>query len=232
MQLFYEPNVSGDQFILNDEEARHCIKVLRKKQGDSITVIDGKGTFITAQILDANPKKCLLKVLETKQEDAKDFYIHIAIAPTKNIDRIEWFVEKAVEIGIDEISFINCQNSERRQIKMDRIEKKAISAMKQSIKASLPKLNEIQPFKEFVKTEMVMDKYIGFVDMDNPNLLSKTVEKSAAYLMLIGPEGDFSDEEVELAINKGFKKISLGKSRLRTETAGIATCCILNMINL
>nr|WP_155184470.1 16S rRNA (uracil(1498)-N(3))-methyltransferase [Fulvivirga lutimaris] len=230
--MFYEPNVSGEQFILNEEESRHCIKVLRKKPGDNITIIDGKGSFITTQIVDANPKKCLLKVLEFKAESIKDFYIHIAIAPTKNIDRIEWFIEKSVEIGIDEISFINCQNSERRHLKMERLEKKAISAMKQSIKASLPKLNEIQSFKDFINVKDDSAKFIGFVDMDNPDHLIHKAQKSSEYLMLIGPEGDFTLDEVELALTKGFQKISLGQSRLRTETAGITACCIFNMINL
>ena len=231
MQLFYEPNVSGDQFILNEEESRHCIKVLRKKQGENITVIDGNGNFITTQILDANPKKCLLKVLEIQSENPKDFYIHIAIAPTKNIDRIEWFVEKVVEIGTDEISFISCQNSERKQIKMDRIEKKAISAMKQSIKANLPKLNDIQSFKDFINTEWKSEKFIGFVDMANPDHLVHRAQKSSKYLILIGPEGDFTLDEVGLAVNRGYNKISLGQSRLRTETAGITACCILNLVN-
>ncbi|MEQ9660273.1 16S rRNA (uracil(1498)-N(3))-methyltransferase [Fulvivirga sp.] len=232
MHLFYEPNVSGDQFILNEEESRHCIKVLRKKAEDNITIIDGKGNFITAQILDAHPKKCQVKVIETQAENPRKFYIHIAIAPTKNVDRIEWFIEKSVEIGIDEISFINCQNSERRLIKMDRIEKKAISAMKQSLKATMPKLNDIQSFKDFINTENNSDKFIGFVDMDNPHHLVHKAQKSSKYLMLIGPEGDFTLEEVALALNNGFQKISLGQSRLRTETAGISACCLFNMINL
>ncbi len=232
MQLFYEPNASGDQFILNEEESRHCIKVLRKKVGDKISIIDGKGNFYTCQIIEANPKKCLLKSIEVISEEQKNFYIHIAIAPTKNIDRIEWFVEKAVELGIDEISFLLCQNSERRQLKLERIEKKTISAMKQSLKATLPKLNELQNFDAFIKANNGSDKFIGFVDMDNPNQLYMQARRGSNYLMLVGPEGDFTIDEVQLAINNGFKKISLGKSRLRTETAGIAACCFLNMINL
>jgi len=231
VQLFYEPNAFGEQFNLNIEESRHCIKVLRKKEGDIITAIDGKGNFISSKILDANPKKCELQVLEITQEPSRDFYIHIAIAPTKSIDRIEWFVEKAAEIGVDEISFITCQNSERRQIKMDRIEKKAISAIKQSIKATLPKLNELQSFRDFISAKNDSDKFIAFVDLENPNHLAHTVKKSSNCLIFIGPEGDFTSDEVELALSKGFQKISLGQSRLRTETAGISACCILNTIN-
>lgn len=228
MQLFYEPNAHVDGFILNKEEAQHGIKVLRKKSGDIIHVIDGKGTFYECTIQDDNPKSCSLTVIKTWKEDVPKRRIHIAIAPTKNIDRIEWFTEKAVEIGVHEISFIYCQNSERKDIKIDRIHKKAISAMKQSVKASFPIINSQVKFTEFIKSNHIRNKFIAYVDMDNPDQLRDNDNGSEDVLVLIGPEGDFSKSELDLALEKGFKKIGLGASRLRTETAGIVACTILN----
>ena len=231
MQLFYEPNISNDEFHLNDEESRHCIKVLRKKKGDEINVVDGKGTFYLCVLIDDNQKKCLLRIKNTRSETDKEYYIHIAIAPTKNLDRIEWFVEKAVEIGIDEISFVITKNSERRHLKIDRLEKKAVSAMKQSLKATLPKLNGPFPYSEFIKSELPYQKFIGYVDIDNPIHLKNEAIANNQYCVLIGPEGDFTETELREAIDNEFKKVSLGTSRLRTETAGIVACHLLHIIN-
>jgi 16S rRNA (uracil1498-N3)-methyltransferase len=231
VQLFYEPNISNDEFYLNDEESRHCIKVLRKKKGDEINVVDGKGTFYQCLLLVDHQKKCLLRIKNTRSEIHKDYYIHIAIAPTKNLDRIEWFVEKAVEIGVDEISFIITKNSERRHLKIDRLEKKAVSAMKQSLKAILPKLNDPILYSSFIKSDLPHQKYIGYVDIDNPVLLKNAAPANNQYCMLIGPEGDFTETELKEAIVNNFKKVSLGTSRLRTETAGIVACHLLNIIN-
>ncbi|HNP19012.1 MAG TPA: 16S rRNA (uracil(1498)-N(3))-methyltransferase [Fulvivirga sp.] len=231
MQLFYEPNITGDQFLLNEDEARHCIKVLRKKADDLINIIDGQGNFYVCEIKEAHSKKCLLAIKEKSPEEKRAYNIHLAIAPTKNIDRIEWLVEKAVEIGIDELSFVICQNSERQQLKLDRVEKKAISAMKQSLKASLPKINPITKFSDFLKADLTGQKFIGYVDSTNPLHLKEAASKNDRYHVLIGPEGDFSNTELLEAEKAGFKKISLGKSRLRTETAGLVACHILNLIN-
>ncbi len=231
MQLFYEPNITGDQFHLNEDEARHCIKVLRKKAGDLINIIDGKGTFYVCEIKEANSKSCHLAIKEKTSEEKRTFKIHLAIAPTKNLDRIEWLVEKAVEIGVDELSFVICQNSERQHLKFERIEKKAISAMKQSLKASLPKINPTIKLSDFLKVDYKGEKFIGYVDSTNPLHLKEAARKSEHYHILIGPEGDFSNVELLEAEKAGFKKISLGKSRLRTETAGLAACHILNLIN-
>lgn len=228
MQLFYEPNASVNGFILNKEEAQHCIKVLRKKQGDRIHVVDGSGTFYECNIADTNIKNCQLDVKNTWKENAPARHIHIAIAPTKNIDRIEWFVEKSVEIGIQEISFMLCQNSERRDIKIERVLKKAISAMKQSVKASLPIINEQVKFSEFISQNHRGKKYIAYVDSSNPEQLKEVDCDNQPAIVLIGPEGDFRAEELELALTHNYSKISLGNSRLRTETAGIVACCILN----
>ena len=228
MQLFYEPNASADGFILNKEEAQHCIKVLRKKIGDVVHVIDGKGSFFECTIQNDNPKSCSLSVNKFWNENPPKRHIHIAIAPTKNIDRIEWFTEKAVEIGVHEISFIYCQNSERKDIKLERIFKKAVSAMKQSVKASLPSINDQVKFVDFIKADHEANKFIAYVDMENPDQLKELDNSSTDVLVLIGPEGDFSESELKLALNSGYKKIGLGKSRLRTETAGIVACTILN----
>ena len=216
---------------MDNEESRHAIKVLRHKIGDEIKIIDGKGSFYTCIITEDNQKKCSFRIKEIQCSPKRPFYIHIAIAPTKNIDRIEWFVEKAVEIGIDEISFINCKNSERKVIKTDRIIRKAISAMKQSMKASLPIINEIISFNQFVKNVEQQNKLMAYVDFDNPKNLQSTASKNSSYCILIGPEGDFSKSELELSITTGFEKVSLGHSRLRTETAGIVACHTLNLIN-
>ncbi|MEQ8424615.1 MAG: 16S rRNA (uracil(1498)-N(3))-methyltransferase [Cyclobacteriaceae bacterium] len=228
MQLFYQPLIQDGALHLEEDEARHAIKVLRLKVGDAIQLTDGKGNIFRASIDKIDKTTCSFSVKETITIPKRKFSVHIGIAPTKNIDRIEWFVEKATEIGVDEISFIRCQNSERRVVNLDRIYKKAISAMKQSGQAWLPKLNPIAPFEECLKADG--KKYIAFVDSRNPAHL-KDVQTGNRSTVLIGPEGDFTTEELELAIKNGFQKVSLGSPTLRTETAGLAACHILNLIN-
>ncbi len=232
MSIFYEPDIDAGIFFLNQEESRHCVKVLRKKKGDRITIIDGKGKSYLAEIQNGDAKKCSFSVLESTTEKAKNFNIHIAIAPTKNIDRIEWFVEKAVEIGIDEISFVLCTNSERKNVNHTRIFKKAISAAKQSLKASIPTIHPMVSLKDFFYALGPTDRYIAYVDFDNPEILSKVAPLNSNYCVLIGPEGDFSSAELQLALDNGFTKVSLGPSRLRTETAGLVACHSLNLINM
>ncbi len=228
MQIFYEPAASKDSFILNKTEAQHCLKALRKKRGDIITIVDGNGMFYECSITHDNIKNCELKVLSTQNELERSNFIHVAIAPTKNIDRTEWFVEKCVEIGIDEISFILCSNSERKQLNEERIIKKAVSAMKQSLKASIPKINPLTPYVDFIKHSPNEGGYIAFVDFSNPHGLWSVAQSNDHHLVLIGPEGDFTQAELELAQANNFENVSLGKSRLRTETAGIVACTILN----
>ncbi|MTI20784.1 16S rRNA (uracil(1498)-N(3))-methyltransferase [Fulvivirga sp. RKSG066] len=230
MALFYLPEIKQGVTQLTPEESKHAVKVLRLSQGDAITLIDGVGGWYDAIIEEANPKKCRFAIQSSRQEPGNDYYIHIAIAPTKNIDRIEWFVEKAVEIGVDEISFLLCSNSERKVIKTDRIEKKAISAAKQSLKATLPKINALQKIDQFFTSISEEQKFIAYVDFDNPTDLIQAADKSKSYCILIGPEGDFSTQELEMALQSGFEKVSLGKSRLRTETAGLVACHILNIV--
>ena len=230
--LFYQPALAAGVLYLDPEESRHATKVLRKKAGDTIHVTDGKGALYICRITDPRPDKCAFVVDSTEREKEKTFRIHIAIAPTKNADRIEWFVEKAIEIGIDEISFVECDNSERTSIKLERIEKIAVSAMKQSLKFSLPKINSVRQLREFISGTGSGKNYIAYVDLNNPDELSKVAARNDHYTVLIGPEGDFSPAELELALKHGFIKVALGPSRLRTETAGMAACHTLNLINL
>jgi 16S rRNA (uracil1498-N3)-methyltransferase len=230
VNLFYQPKIDEGVLNLDVEESRHAIKVLRKVKGDELSLTDGKGCFYTARITQDDPKKCGFEIIEKKQVAKREYQIHIAIAPTKNADRMEWFVEKATEISIDKISFILCQNSERKTINLDRIEKIAISAMKQSGQAWLPQFSDIVPFKEILKNE-ASQKFIAFVDDQNPDHLKSMAKVNGNYLVLIGPEGDFREEELNLALQSDFKKVSLGKNRLRTETAGLVACQVLNLIN-
>jgi 16S rRNA (uracil1498-N3)-methyltransferase len=229
--IFYTPDILSNT-KLPAEEAQHCIKVLRKKEGDEILLTDGKGFFYDAEIVQANPKHCLINIVNTIEQPKNwNFNIQIAFAPTKNIDRIEWFVEKATEIGIDRFSPILCQHSERKDIKLQRIEKILVSAMKQSQKATLPRLDEIQSFSKFLEQDFNGRKFIAHCYPQPKKTLKEAYEKGKNALILIGPEGDFSEQEVNLAINKGFQPISLGESRLRTETAALAACHAIHVLN-
>ncbi|WKK87849.1 16S rRNA (uracil(1498)-N(3))-methyltransferase [Marivirga arenosa] len=229
MQLFYQPHLPEIQH-LDLDESKHCIKVLRMKSGDEINLIDGKGTFYKAKITNENHKQCEFEIISTEKEADFNFHRHIAIAPTKNIDRIEWLVEKATEFGIDEISFFQSFHSERKVIKIDRLEKKVISAMKQSIKAKKPIINEIDSLQNIISNAKEANKFIAYVDFQNTTYLKNELKNNRDSIILIGPEGDFTEEEVELSEKKGFKKVSLGKSRLRTETAALAAVHLMNLI--
>ena len=232
MQLFYVPNISGSEIILDETESKHAIRVLRLQKGNRVQVVDGKGGFYETQITDANPKKCRLSIVNSILEFGKrNFNLHIAIAPTKNIDRFEWFLEKATEIGIDEITPLLTSHSERKTVNPERLEKILVSAMKQSLKAYLPKLNELTSFKELIINNKSENKFIAWCDEIQKTHLKNLATKRNNTLILIGPEGDFSSDEVKLAIENGFKVVSLGESRLRTETAGIVACHIVNLAN-
>lgn len=232
MQLFYVPNISGAEVVLDETESKHAIRVLRLQKGHPVEIIDGAGGFYAARITDANPKKCRLQIIETQKEFGKrDFHLHIAIAPTKNIERFEWFLEKATEIGIDEVTPLLTSHSERKTVNHDRLEKILVSAIKQSLKAYLPKLNNPTTFKELVTGNKTEKKFIAYCDDIHKNHLKELITKGNNSLVLIGPEGDFSHEEVKFAIENDFSVISLGSSRLRTETAGIVACTIVNLAN-
>tara|TARA_B100002052_G_scaffold131625_2_gene120891 strand:- start:3282 stop:3971 length:690 start_codon:yes stop_codon:yes gene_type:complete len=229
MQLFYFEN-PRDEFTLSKEESNHVIKVLRKKKGDTLFFTDGKGNQYTVQIGSINKKSCSVVIIDKKKQDKlHKGYLHIAIAPTKNISRYEWFLEKSTELGIDEITPIICSNSERKVINHKRCNKIIISAMKQSIKYHLPKLNEITTFKQFNKKNIQQAKYIAHCH-ESKKLIFHELKKTNKTTILIGPEGDFSKEEVDFALNNNFKSITLGKSRLRTETAAVKSVLINNII--
>ena len=229
MQLFFLEKPK-EKIILNTEESKHAIKVLRKKNGDILNFTDGKGSLYKAKINIADSKKCRLKIISSKQKEKQhNYHLHIAIAPTKNMDRFEWFLEKATEIGIDEITPIICSNSERKVIKPERGNRILLSAMKQSLKYHLPKLNEVTSFKNFIKQDFEGAKYIAHCEDGKKNEL-RTISKTGRTLILIGPEGDFSPREIELAWQNQFKAVNLGRSRLRTETAGIIATHTINII--
>jgi len=222
MQLFYCPEVFEGSSCLSKEESKHCVKILRKQEGDTIHLIDGLGTFYKVKITLASPKQVLFKIEKTWKEELRPYSLHIAIAPTKNNDRFEWFLEKATEIGIDEITPIICDHSERKVIKNERMEKIILAASKQSLKAKLPLLNPAISFKEFLSKQHLSDCFIAHCEGQDKTSLQSVVSKNT--LILVGPEGDFSSNEIERALSKGIKAVNLGKSRLRTETAGIVAC--------
>lgn len=232
MQLFYVPNFSGTEIIFDETESKHAVRVLRLQNGNRVKVVDGKGGFYQAEISDANPKKCKLSIIGFNKEfGKKDFHLHIAIAPTKNIDRFEWFLEKATEIGIDEITPLLTSHSERKTVNPERLEKILVSAMKQSLKAYLPKMNNMTTFKELVINNKTENKYIAYCDEIRKEHLKNVGIRGKNALILIGPEGDFSPDEIQVALENSFKVVSLGNARLRTETAGIVACHIVNLAN-
>lgn len=209
---------------LPEEEAGHCIRVLRLTEGDEILLTDGKGSFFKAAISRAHPKHCEVNILEQWEQPALwNFNLHIAVAPTKNMDRMEWLVEKATEVGMDGFVPLHCRFSERKEIKRERLEKTAVSAMKQSLKAALPAIGEMTPFAKVIERYRDFPgKFIAHcVDDGQRHLLSREYRPGEDSVILIGPEGDFSQEEIRLAMESGFRPVSLGDARLRTETAAL-----------
>ena len=232
MHTFYTPDIHGKIHRLEKQESQHCINVLRLKEGDRIILVDGKGGYYKAKIKIPDPHKCTIEIISSKHEvGKKNFRLHIAIAPTKNISRFEWFLEKVTEIGIDEITPLLCNRSERKTIRNERLDKVIVSAMKQSVKAYKPKLNRIINFSEFISIKHSSTKFIAWCDKKSNPELKELATKGDNTLILIGPEGDFSPEETGQAIKNGFHLIQLGTSKLRTETAGIVACHTVNLIN-
>ncbi len=233
MQLFYTSDISGNNYILNEQESRHCIRVLRLTKGDIVYLTDGVGNLYKAEISKDDQKACGLKIVEKFENfEKRNFYLHIAIAPTKNTDRFEWFLEKATEIGIDEVTPLLCERSEKKQVKLERLERIVIASLKQSIKAFKPRINNITSFSELIAREKKEKVFcIAHCNDGEKNFINEVYLKNQSCLILIGPEGDFSPEEVALASMNGFKQISLGTARLRTETAGIVACHTINFIN-
>lgn len=223
MQLFYNATLDSytTQITFDKIESRHIVRVLRKKEKDILYITNGKGYLFIAEISIASDKKCTAEIIEVKEKKKPwNYHLHIVIAPTKNNDRLEWFLEKATEIGIDEITPIICQNSERKVIKKERLEKIILSAMKQSLKFTLPKLNNAIKYNDFIKQSNT-NVFIAHCEDSDKSHLKEVIEKNSKITILIGPEGDFSSSEIKSSIINKFVPISLGKSRLRTETAGL-----------
>ncbi|MBI3521090.1 MAG: 16S rRNA (uracil(1498)-N(3))-methyltransferase [Bacteroidetes bacterium] len=224
--------IQNNAAILNEDESLHCVKVLRHKVGDIIQVIDGMGTRAIGKIEAAHAKQCAVSLLEKEVvKHTRNYELHIAIAPTKNIERIEWFVEKAVEMGIDEISFIKCKNSERTVIKDDRLKKVAEAAVKQSQQAYIPKINSLIEFKEFIKNNTDDVKLIAHCEKESKQHIKQYITSHKSFTVLIGPEGDFTKDEITLALSSAYLPVALGESRLRTETAGLFACGAFAAIN-
>lgn len=230
MHLFYCQNVEKDRY-LNEEESHHCVKVLRCQIGDAIQVMDGKGNLFNCTIEIANHRRVAVKMKKKSESPKPAYNLTIAIAPTKNIERLEWFLEKATEIGISRIIPILCDNSERKIIKNERLERVIVSAMKQSMQTYMPILEDITTISELIGRNTSAQKLIAHCYNKPKEALLKGCTVGKDTLILIGPEGDFSEAEVEKATKAGFKAISLGDSRLRTETAGIVACHTVSLIN-
>lgn len=234
MQLFYASDIGLEPYTLSEEESKHCIKVLRLVQGSIIHVTDGKGNMHTCRIIDANAKRCTIVPIDTISEFEKMPYnLTLAVAPTKNIERFEWFLEKATEVGTSRFIPIECEHSERRIIKHERELKVITSAVKQSLKAYHPQLDELTPIKEVLSMPFDGAKYIAHCDttideqVQNRAYLPAIIKKTENILILIGPEGDFSPEEIKFALSNGFTPITLGNQRLRTETAGVVAAVMV-----
>jgi 16S rRNA (uracil1498-N3)-methyltransferase len=232
MPVFFTRNISGGEAVLNEEESRHAIRVLRLKQGDVLEFVDGLGGRYKALIRDADPSGTRISILETSRDFlSRNIHLHIGIAPTKNTERFEWFLEKATEIGIEEITPIICDHSERKKLRLERSEKILISAMKQSGRAFLPVLNPIRQVAEFLESEDADLKYIAHCRTDEGQLPAKPLKSKTSLIILIGPEGDFSPQEVDLARKKMYQELKLGQATYRTETAGIMACMLVNYLS-
>jgi len=226
MQLFYNPSITdtASSFVFDKEESKHIIKVLRKKEGDVLYVTNGLGFLFITEITIASDNKCTVKINSFEKQETSKFKLHLAVAPTKMNERYEWFLEKATEIGIQEITPIICDHSERKVIKTDRFQKILESAMKQSLHYYLPKLNDPIAFKEFLKKEQSGQKFIAHCEETDKKSLKNELKINEDVTVLIGPEGDFSVNEIQMAVDRNFIPVSLGATRLRTETAAIVAC--------
>ncbi|WP_281228900.1 16S rRNA (uracil(1498)-N(3))-methyltransferase [Flavobacterium aquiphilum] len=226
MQLFYNPSIdkTTESFSFDKEESKHIVKVLRKKDSDILFVTNGSGLLFKTEITLASDSKCSVRILEIEKAEAPKQKLHLAVAPTKMNDRYEWFLEKATEIGIHEITPIICDRSERKVINTERFEKIILSAMKQCNQVFLPKLNPAISLKEFIKNEKSGQKLIAHCEETNKKSLKSILQPKTDYTILIGPEGDFSSKEIELALENNFIPVSLGETRLRTETAAVVAC--------
>ena len=232
MHLFYTPDIKGASYCLSPEESKHCVRVLRLREGDEISLIDGRGGFYTGVISRAEARGCEVKITgKTEEYGKRKFRLHVAVAPTKNIDRMEWMLEKCTEIGTDEFTMIDSAHSERKVVKEERLEKVIVSAVKQSLKAYVPQLHPVMDFRRFVNSRKEVQKFIAHCNPGEKKHLGDVYVPGSDAVILIGPEGDFSEEEVKWAEDAGFLPVTLGESRLRTETAGVVACHSINFMN-
>lgn len=231
-QLFFTQKIENGFAVFEEEEGRHLTSVLRKKTGDLLQLTDGKGFFYEAELTDAGKRQVLARIVsKTEAAILRPARLHMAIAPTKQMERLEWFLEKATEIGVDEITPLLCKRSERDTLRLDRLEKILVSAMKQSLRAWLPKLNQPTRFQDFVKKSGEAQKRLAWCADEPLPHLKNTLSPNQDVVIAIGPEGDFSPEEVQLALANGFQGVSLGQARLRTETAGLLAVTLFNVVN-
>ncbi len=233
MQLFYNSSISENEklFVFDKEESKHIIKVLRKKESDILFVTNGLGYLFKTEIALASDSKCTVNILSFEKQEPSKYHLHLAVAPTKMNERYEWFLEKATEIGIQEITPIICEHSERKIIKIDRFQKIIESAMKQSLHYYVPKLNEPITYKEFIRKEFSGQKFIAHCEETDKKSLKKELKTNENILILIGPEGDFSVKEIQMALDNKFIPVSLGMTRLRTETAAMVACHSVALLN-
>jgi len=233
MQLFYNPSLTteSETFVFDREESKHIVKVLRKKDGDNLFVTNGLGFLFTTEIVLASDSKCTVKIVSFEQSEKPKYELHLAVAPTKMNDRYEWFLEKATEIGVAEITPIICDHSERKFVKSDRFDKIIQSAMKQSLHYFMPKLNEPVAFKDFIKASHDGTLYIAHCEETDKKSLKSELKANEKITILIGPEGDFSEKEIKLAIENKYIPVSLGNTRLRTETAAVVACHSVAFVN-
>ena len=233
MQLFYNPNINEHtlEFTFDKEESKHIVKVLRKHIGDSLYITNGDGWLFTAEVLIADIRKCVAKITNKTLQKKRSYNLHLVVSPTKINDRYEWFLEKATEIGVDSITPIICDHSERKVVKTERYAKIIQSAMKQSLHCYLPKLNETMTFKDFMAQKIDGDLFIAHCEETQRKSLKSAIQANSTSIILIGPEGDFSSNEINLALKNNFIPVTLGPSRLRTETAAIVACHSVAFIN-
>jgi 16S rRNA (uracil1498-N3)-methyltransferase len=232
MNLFFREDISSNLIELDAEESRHCIKVLRLRKGDVIHLTDGKGNLAEASIVDDSLRSCSVEIQKRERKPAeKNYHLSIAIAPTKNHDRFEWFIEKVTEIGINEVVPIICSRSERDSVKTERLKNIAIAALKQSQKYFLPEISEPVLFQDYVKRNNAEQKFICTCEAESSRHFKNLWQPKQNYSVLVGPEGDFTQEEVKLATENGFIEVSIGSTRLRTETAGIVACSMIAFVN-
>lgn len=235
MYLFYSPDIAS--LTLSEEESLHCVQVLRAKTGDHIHITDGKGTIYEVELVNPHRKHCTFRILsEQRPEPLHEGRVHIAIAPTKSMDRLEWMIEKCVEMGVDEITPVLCRYSERKSVNAERLQKILVSAAKQSLKATFPTLHPLTPVGELISGAQEEDRLIAhciesYGPTDTKFALRNCITRGHSVIILIGPEGDFSEQEVSNALEHGWKPVSLGKARLRTETAGLVACHTALLIN-